>query len=212
MDPRSTDPHSTRVVARYLDGRVVKGLSPDFNPSRDSFRVFVEGERTPVRVALDDLKGVFVVKTLGGDPAHEEGKSFGDRKEVGKKVWVELCDGECLAGWSLSILQDKRGFFLFPADADSNMEKVFLLHRAVRNILRDQDAVRAAREYVAERAGRPDRAPPATAPASDPADDPFEEFMRPFTGPAAGRPEASGPGSRLGRRQRTDRELFLGDW
>ena len=59
---------NNHVVARFADGRIVKGTSLDVDPKRPMFHV-----RTPdgemIDVAMADLKALFFVRSLSGDSA-----------------------------------------------------------------------------------------------------------------------------------------------
>ena len=134
------------VVARYHEGKVLGGTTADFRPDRSYFTVVEDGAGT-VRVALDELKALFFVKTLIGDHRHQETKSFRYRQEVGKKVWVVFKDGEELAGWTVSFGPERNGFFLFPTDANSNIEKVFIVQSSLDKVLLDAAAEQAATDY-----------------------------------------------------------------
>ena len=68
-----------RIVARFADGRMLKGTTQDFAPPKDTFHVIgSEGGSRPVKVAVEDLKAVFFVKSLVGNAAYTE-LSSGDR-------------------------------------------------------------------------------------------------------------------------------------
>ena len=55
-----------KVVARYVDGRIVRGFTFDFDPSQRRFHVF-EGPTAmgpSTQVLVRDLKAVFFVRDL----------------------------------------------------------------------------------------------------------------------------------------------------
>jgi hypothetical protein len=191
------------VVAHHLDGRLVKGLTRNFRADHPLFQVQEEGQTGVTVVSFAELKGVFFVKTLDGDPEHRERKSFRDRKGIGKKVWVEFRDGECLAGWTLSLVMEKLGFFLFPTDANSNLEKVFVLHSAVKRVLLDEAAEKAAAEH-----GKSDEHESDHAPVRP---DHWEDFLQPLSGDSMKSPARAEPQDKTSRK-RTDSGIFLGDW
>ena len=94
---------TNRVVARYLDGRTIKGTTADFLPTRPTFHVIPGGQSGTsiqvVDVRMADLKAVFFVKDLTGDAAYNEGKAFAsDARAAGRKVQVEFNDGEIIVG------------------------------------------------------------------------------------------------------------------
>ncbi len=191
------------VVAHFLDGRLVKGWTRNFRVDHPLFQIREEGQTGLTLVSLAELKGLFFVKTLDGDPEHRERKSFRDRKGIGKKVWVEFRDGECLAGWTLSLVIEKLGFFLFPTDANSNLEKAFVLHSAVKRVLLDDAAEKAAAEHGKGEAHESHHAPVRP--------DRWEDFLQPLSGDSVKRPARAEPRDKAPRK-RTDSQMFLGDW
>jgi hypothetical protein len=133
------------VVAHDLDGRVVKGRTADFKPACTSFHV-TPANGPAVKLDAARLKAVFFVKTLDGDPDHEEQKDFALKNTPEKRVWVEFVDGEQLAGWSSSYASGA-GFFFTPTDPRSNLERAYVYKKAVRRILAGAEADAAAAEY-----------------------------------------------------------------
>jgi hypothetical protein len=140
-------PSGYEVVARYANGEVRRGETWDFRPERAWFQLREDGSEEPVRVILEELKALFFVKSLGGDELHDEAKRFTEQGMSGSKTWVEFADGEELAGWAESLTQYPHGFYLFPADTESNNQRVFVVRSAVVRLLYDADAEHAAREY-----------------------------------------------------------------
>ena len=67
-------PQGRLVAARYRDGKLIKGYSCDFRPDRPVFHVRIDGQDKPTPIALRELKAVFFIKTIEGDPKHDEEK------------------------------------------------------------------------------------------------------------------------------------------
>jgi hypothetical protein len=128
---------SRKVVARHVDGTLVKGYSYDFAPGRRRFHVFSDrsasGDLTPV--LLGDLKAVFFVRDLAGNPAYNERKKFapGDRTE-GRRVEVVFTDNEVLVGSVDGDISSQPGLFIIPADPASNNIRVYAVSSAIRRI------------------------------------------------------------------------------
>ncbi len=123
-----------RIVARFADGRMLKGTTQDFAPAKDAFHVIgSEGGSRPERVAVADLKAVFFVKSLVGNPAYMEVKEFAG-PVAGRKVHVTFKDGETLVGSTQGYQADRPGFFMTPADPQSNNERVFVVALAVAKV------------------------------------------------------------------------------
>jgi hypothetical protein len=122
-----------KVIAHYNDGRLIRGTTLDFYPSRPTFHL-MEANGDIHEVILDELKAVFFVKSFDGDPARQERRGFFTRYTQGKKIMVEFNDGETLFGYTLSYSARGIGFFMFPGDPQSNNTKVFVVHKATRKV------------------------------------------------------------------------------
>ncbi len=125
-----------KVVARYADGRIVKGSTGDFSPAKDTFHVApAGGDDKAVQVLVRQLKAVFFVRDLEGNPRHEERKEFDHVKPpVGRKIKVEFKDGEVLVGTTQGYQPERSGFFLVPADATANNERCYIVASAVKKV------------------------------------------------------------------------------
>jgi hypothetical protein len=127
-----------RVVARYADGRLLKGMTGDFAPGKALFHLSETGAPSgtpPVEVALADLKAVFFVKDFAGNPEHHERKIFDPlRPPAGRKLRVVFNDGEVIVGSTTGYQPDRPGFFLEPADPQSNNERCYVIAAATREV------------------------------------------------------------------------------
>jgi len=128
-----------RVVARYLDGRTLKGQTADFLPTKSIFHVIPSPQAGTsiqvVEVKLADLKAVFFVKDLVGDGAYNEAKVFTpDVRAQGRKVQVEFSDGEMIVGTTMGYQPDRPGFFVAPVDPKSNNDRCFVVMTAVKTV------------------------------------------------------------------------------
>lgn len=127
-----------RLVARYRDGRVVKGTTTDFSTGEKIFHITppvpLQGwERT--EVCLDDLKALFYVKDYVGDPGHVEQKVLTSPPPAGERsVMVTFSDGEILVGTTPRYRAAGPGFFVYPADHTSNNEFVYAIDAATEDI------------------------------------------------------------------------------
>jgi len=126
-----------KVVVRYIDGRVVKGLSQDFFPNKDRFHVYPADKSSgeAAEILLKELKAVFFVRDFVGNFQYNERKEYleGD-KPSGRKIEVMFKDGEVLVGTTLGYDPSRPGFFLFPADPKSNNVRVFAVTTAVKKV------------------------------------------------------------------------------
>ena len=127
-----------KVVVRYQDGRLLKGFTGDFFPNKDFFHLALdEGGQgaKPVEVRTADLKAVFFVKDFRGNPQHEERRAFdGSRAVVGRKIQVMFKDGEQLLGTTQGYQPGRPGFFIVPADGQSNIERCYVISAATKAV------------------------------------------------------------------------------
>jgi len=127
-----------KVVARFTDGRTVKGMTSDFVPAKDVFHVSEASAQPgakPLEIQMRDLKALFFVKDLVGDPLHDQLNEFDPaRPPVGRRIRVEFSDGEVLVGTTQGYQPNRPGFFVEPADGGSNIERCYVLAAAARQV------------------------------------------------------------------------------
>jgi len=126
-----------KVVARYQDGRVLKGQANDFLPTKDLFhlRRVDEAAAKPVEVHLRELKAIFFVREFAGNPQQRDRKEFTSSQPVmGRKIQVLFKDGELLVGTTHGYQAGRPGFFVTPADPKSNNTRCFVISAATQKI------------------------------------------------------------------------------
>jgi hypothetical protein len=127
-----------KVVARFADGRVVKGTTADFFPAKDSFHLSVATDPAgakPVEIHTKDLKALFFVKDFAGDPQRVKRNEFDpSRPPAGRRIRVVFKDGEVLVGTTTGYQPGRPGFFLVPADASSNNERCYVVAASTQEI------------------------------------------------------------------------------
>jgi len=127
-----------KVVARFADGRLVKGMTADFFPAKDLFHVSVANAPAgakPVEIHMKDLKALFFVKDFAGDPQHVKRNEFDPSHPLpGRRIRVVFKDGEVLVGTTTGYQPGRPGFFLVPADASSNNERCYVVAASTREI------------------------------------------------------------------------------
>ena len=127
-----------KIVAHYQDGRLIKGLTSNFVPNKDFFHLTPidsspESKLTELRTA--DLKGLFFVKDFDGNPDYNEKKEFDSHKlSVGRKIRVLFKDGELMVGTTEGYMKDSPGFFVVPADVNSNNACCFVHKSATQQV------------------------------------------------------------------------------
>ena len=130
------------VVARFADGRVLKGMTNDFAPQKSVFHLYVRENAVSrgVAVTVASLKALFFVKTYDGDSKHVENLDVSSAKGPGRKIVVTFADGEVVAGFTTGYSRDKQGFFVVPADPSSNNARVYVVTASVKGVAWADDA------------------------------------------------------------------------
>jgi hypothetical protein len=115
-----------KVVARFRDGRLVRGYTADFHPSKPQLHLSAEPHSNDTLfLHLSQLKALFFVRDFAGDQTRVDRHEFGSAPQ-GRKVAVTFHDGEILLGSTLGYRGEGNGFFVHPADARSNNVRVFV--------------------------------------------------------------------------------------
>jgi hypothetical protein len=115
-----------KVIARYRDGRMLSGYTNDFHPSKAQLHLAPSPcSREITMIPLVRLKALFFVREFAGDPAYIERKDFIDPPQ-GRKIEITFHDDEVLLGTTLGYQSEGHGFFVQPADRDSNNLRVFV--------------------------------------------------------------------------------------
>lgn len=144
-----------KVVVRYQDGRVLKGVTQDFSPMRPQFHLHVaNGDVTPV--LTKQLKAVFVVRDLDGDRSRQDTKGFiaaPPETNAGKKIAVRFKDGELICGYTTSWTPERPGFFLTPADPTTNNIRIYVVSAAAGEVKAGPAAEALAEKWLSEHPG-----------------------------------------------------------
>lgn len=152
---------NNKVVARYLDGRVLKGVTRDFSPNRISFHVEVDGTGEIVELRCRHLKALFFVRSFDGDSARQDLRGFVEgpaETAQGRKIAVRFRDDEFICGYTLSWSPDRDGFFLFPSDAGSNNQRIYVIAASTDEVKAGVQAEALAQRVLAEERSRDLRA------------------------------------------------------
>lgn len=139
------------IVARYLEGHVVKGRTTDFHPENDSFLVDIDPGLPPERLPVKNMKALFFVRSLEGNPTRRDHREFPKGTGLRTKLWLEFRDGEKMAGWPVSAALGRKGFYVLPTDPDSNVEKAYVFRDSLSRILEGKAAESAARAAASAR-------------------------------------------------------------
>lgn len=127
-----------KVVARFVDGRIVKGMTADFLPAKDIFHVSAADAppgTEPVEVRTAELKALFFVKDFEGDPEYVERKAFDPlHPSAGRRIKVVFEDEEVLVGTTMGYQPGRPGFFIEPVDSGSNNERCYVVSASTQEI------------------------------------------------------------------------------
>ncbi len=127
-----------QVVARFQDGKTLKGLTNDFLPTKDVFHVALAetaSNAKPLEVKVAELKALCFVRSLGGDPQHHKTNEFPPfASAAGRKVEVTFRDGEVMLGTTQGYQPSRPGFFVVPADPLSNNERCYVVATSVKSV------------------------------------------------------------------------------
>jgi hypothetical protein len=127
-----------KVVARFADGRMVKGSTSDFVPTKDVFHVADSNAGAgapPVRIQVTELKALFFVRDFSGSPTHKSRNEFAEGRAIaGRKIQVVFKDGETIVGTTQGYQPGRPGFFMVPADPDANTERCYVVAAATKSV------------------------------------------------------------------------------
>ena len=125
-----------QVVARFIDGRLIKGTSLDVDPAKQACHIRTK-DGAIYTVELIELKALFFVKSLAGNATHDEGMELqaADRRQFGSAlVEITFADGERMVGLTNRASPNGGFFFVLPVDSRSNNIRVLVNRSAVRSI------------------------------------------------------------------------------
>ena len=128
-----------KVVARYRDGKMLKGFTHDFNQNKPVFHLsLADNQKEVLEINSCQLKAVFFVKTFEGNKDYRgpaEAILLEKLKKVpGIKLKITFFDGEVMYGSTQGYDPERKGFFMFPADQDANCERAFIIKAATTNV------------------------------------------------------------------------------
>lgn len=129
---------NNKVVARFVDGRTIKGTTVDFLPGKDAIHVIESNspaDAIAIPIRMRELKALFFVKDLVGDPQRSKAREPGPaRPSAGRAIKVVFNDGEVLVGTTTGFQYGRPGFFVEPEDASANEERCYVLVAATQEI------------------------------------------------------------------------------
>jgi hypothetical protein len=128
-----------KIVARFQDGRVLKGFTTDFLPAKPLFHLTTTetpSQSKAVEVHITELKAVFFVKDLQSKERPVPRRQDFDpaKPAVGRKIRVVFNDGEVLVGTTQGYDPSRPGFFVIPADSECNNERCFVVKGSTQQV------------------------------------------------------------------------------
>ena len=129
---------ASKIIARFQDGKILKGYTQNFFPNRPVFHVLpmdAASATKSVEIRVSELKAVFFVRDFSGDNRYDERKVLNPGEKVqGRLIEVTFRDGEELVGSTTGYDPKRPGFFFFPIDPKSNNIKAYIVSSAVRGV------------------------------------------------------------------------------
>lgn len=127
-----------KIVVRFENGKLLKGYINDFHPEKPIFYISsIDSSpgKPPLEVQVYGLKAIFFVKDFAGNPRRKGIQSFSASKSYsGHKIMVNFKDGETLMGTTTDYDPNRPGFFVLPADKESNNKRCFVYRSATKKI------------------------------------------------------------------------------
>jgi hypothetical protein len=125
-----------KVVAHFLNGRLVKGSSTSIALDRPTCHVMTRDQGV-VLVTLSDLKALFFVKDLEGNRTRTDHQVIEatDRRATGaKRLKITFRDGEQLMALAPTYEGTRQLFYVLPADPNSNNIRILVNRKAVASV------------------------------------------------------------------------------
>lgn len=128
-----------KIVAKFKDGKIVKGCTTDFGPNKEIFHLnpIEEYGKDVIEIEISSLKAVFFVKDFKGNKKYKKVRTFeGQPKGIPsqRKIIVIFKDGENFYGTCHSYDPERKGFFVYPIDPKDNNDRVFVVAPAVNSV------------------------------------------------------------------------------
>src|SRR5262245_59382468 len=124
-----------KVVVHMKDGRIHKGVTQDFHPSRESLHLLpAEGGGVPMRIRLEDMKALFYVKDYMGNRDFVARRQFDQARTSGRRAILTFTDGETMWGTLAEDDEKAPGFFFFPVDEQDNNIRIFVMRSSLKEM------------------------------------------------------------------------------
>ena len=123
---------TNKVVLRFKDGTVIKGLTNDFFPNKKEFHLESDDGKMS-KIIMEDLKAVFFVKDYAGDSTRDD---IYDCEIIGagRKIHLIFKDREEMIAFCHAYSSNRQGFFIVPADDKGNNERIYVVNTSVKRV------------------------------------------------------------------------------
>jgi hypothetical protein len=121
-----------QVVARHIDGTIIKGSSHDVAPGKPVCHI--KNEEGTHRIDFADLKALYFVKDLIGDPERDDSQEPMEddiRRRGSRLMEIIFMDDERLVVLCNSFPPRGDRFFVLPVDLESNNSRILVNRGAV---------------------------------------------------------------------------------
>ena len=123
-----------RIVIRYFSGKIIKRIITDIDIHIDRFTIRNALTGQIESYTTEDLKAIFWVKNLIGDPSRIDRQGF-VREADPQNLFIEFRDGECQWGSHSGYSSKAFGFNFYPHDPDSNNIRCYIPRNAINYVL-----------------------------------------------------------------------------
>ncbi len=123
------------VVAHYLNGNIIKGVSMDVAPGKGFCHIRTDEGIT--KVEFKELKALYFVKDLAGDSKRDDTQEVeqDDMRLRGSRLLeVVFKDDERLVVLCNTFPPKTERFFVLPVDMDSNNKRILINRDAIVSI------------------------------------------------------------------------------
>ena len=118
---------------------MLKGHTNNFSPDSASFDITPANNFPSAKPQVVDvrmLKAIYFVRDFEGRRNRKDRTLFlPGQAYQGRKLEVMFKDDEALFGSASTYGPEMQGFFVFPADPESNIIKVYAVNAAIRKII-----------------------------------------------------------------------------
>jgi len=124
-----------KIVVHYINKKILKGYTQNFFPNKPVFHVLPADADKPkelIEILMEEIKAVFFVRDFIGKKDYKEKKYYPEGvKPQGRVIEVTCKDGEVMVGTTTGYDPKRSGFFVFPADPQSNNIKIYIVSSVV---------------------------------------------------------------------------------